>query len=339
MSDVSVAMATFNGGRFLARQLASIAEQTMRPQEIVVCDDGSTDNTLEIIESFSKTCGIPVRLERNEVRLGYADNFMKAAGLTSSRYISFADQDDYWYPTKIDKSIRALIENNAMLVSHHVRMIDCYEKSLGIVTQEIDATSEFPSNKKDPWGFFLGFSETFDRRLLEIIPCMARGLDSNTFAKILPHDRWLYFLGTHFGVVVGIKECLADYQQHENNTYGITRKTLSQRFQIKVQEGPARLKQFEELAACRVDMLTLARAAPFLAEFDRAIRRWESVRTHCRRRYDLYVSPGFGRRGALLLGNIAGGTYRGFAADGLGPKRLLEDVTLGLFGKMLGPWP
>ena len=86
-------------------------------------------------------------------------------------------------------------------------------------------------------------------------------------------------------------------------------------------------------------MLTLARAAPFLAEFDRAIRRWESVRTHCRRRYDLYVSPGFGRRGALLLGNIAGGTYRGFAADGLGPKRLLEDVTLGLFGKMLGPWP
>ena len=336
MSDVCVAMATFNGGRFLSRQLASIAEQTMRPQEIVVCDDGSTDNTLDIIESFSKTCGIPVRLERNEVRLGYADNFMKAAGLTSSRYISFADQDDYWYSTKIEKSIQALTENKAMLVSHHVRMVDSDGNSLGIVPQEIDTTGSFPSDKKDPWGFFLGFSETFDRRLLEIIPCAARGLDSNTFKKILPHDRWLYFLGTHFGVVVGIKECLADYRQHENNTYGITTKTLSQRFKIKVQEGPARLKQFEELAAYRVEMLTLARAAPFLAEFDSAIRRWKNVRAHCRRRHDLYVSPSFGRRGAMLLGNIADGTYQGFAADGLGSKRFLEDVTLGVFGKMLG---
>jgi hypothetical protein len=338
IDDVSVAMATFNGGRFIGAQLASIAAQTVKPREIVICDDGSTDDTLDVIAAFRRTTNIPVRLERNEVRLGYADNFMKAAGITVGRYVAFSDQDDLWYPTKIEKSVRAVIETGALLCSHTVRMIDTAGVPLAVdlVRQDIAATRSHPPCTLDPWGLFLGFSETFDRRLLEIVPSEKRGLDSYTFAKILPHDRWLYFLGAHFGNVHVLNECLADYRQHPANFYGITLKSLRRRFEIKVEEGPARLQQFAALAAYRADMLRAARAAPFLAEFNAAIRRWERIHDHCQRRYALYVRASLGRRGGLLIGNLVTGTYRGFSANGLGAKRFLEDVSLGLFGRTFG---
>jgi hypothetical protein len=152
----------------------------------------------------------------------------------------------------------------------------------------------------------------------------------------LPHDRWLYFLGTHFGKVSVVNECLADYRQHPANTYGITPKSLRRRFEIKVEEGPMRLQQFADLAAYRVTMLKAARAAPYRAEFDAAIRRWQRIHAHCQRRHDLYVRPSLGRRIGLLTGNITRGTYRGFSANGLGTKRLLEDASLGLFGQSFG---
>jgi glycosyltransferase involved in cell wall biosynthesis len=334
--DVSVAMATFNGGRYIGQQLASIAAQTMKPREIVICDDGSTDDTLHVVDAFRRTAGLPVLVERNPVRLGYADNFMKAAGLTSGQYVAFSDQDDVWYPTKIEASVQALAHTGALLCSHPVRMIGADGTPMALVDQQIAATRTHCPGTLDPWGMFLGFTETFDRRLLDIVPSEQRGLDSNTFAKILPHDRWLYFLGTHFGTVSVIDECLADYRQHPANTYGITPKSLRRRFEIKVEEGPPRLRQFADLAAHRVAMLKAARAAPYLAEFDAAIRRWQRIHAHCQRRHDLYVRPNLARRIGLLTGNVARGTYRGFPANGLGAKRLLEDASLGLFGQSLG---
>jgi glycosyltransferase involved in cell wall biosynthesis len=77
--SVSVAMATYNGAAFLDAQLASIAAQTRTPDELVVCDDGSSDGTVEIVERFARRAPFAVRLIRNEQRLGYGENFMKAA--------------------------------------------------------------------------------------------------------------------------------------------------------------------------------------------------------------------------------------------------------------------
>ena len=76
--SISIAMATYDGARFVAEQLASFAAQTRLPDELVVTDDGSTDGTLEIVERFAATAPFAVHIHRNPARLGYTLNFSEA---------------------------------------------------------------------------------------------------------------------------------------------------------------------------------------------------------------------------------------------------------------------
>jgi glycosyltransferase involved in cell wall biosynthesis len=77
--SISVAMATFNRARYLGEQLASLSSQTVIPLELVVCDEGCNDETVAILRSFSARAPFAVRVFKNTERLGYQQNFMKAA--------------------------------------------------------------------------------------------------------------------------------------------------------------------------------------------------------------------------------------------------------------------
>src|SRR4029079_17285220 len=90
-----------NGARFLPEQLRSIAAQTRPPDELIVCDDRSTDETAQVIEAFAATAPFPVRLVRNEERLGSTRNFERAVSLCDGSLIALADQDDSWHPEKL----------------------------------------------------------------------------------------------------------------------------------------------------------------------------------------------------------------------------------------------
>ncbi len=98
---ISAAMCTYNGERFLEAQLRSIARQTSPPMELVVCDDGSTDTTVEIVERFARSAPFPVRLVRNSANLRSTGNFEKAIGLCKGEAIALCDQDDLWMPNKL----------------------------------------------------------------------------------------------------------------------------------------------------------------------------------------------------------------------------------------------
>jgi glycosyltransferase involved in cell wall biosynthesis len=99
---VSIAMATCNGARYLQEQLDSFVCQTHQPDELVVTDDGSTDETLQILERFQAGAPFAVRVDRNETRLGVAKNFERAMSLCSGDIIFLSDQDDVWFPHKIE---------------------------------------------------------------------------------------------------------------------------------------------------------------------------------------------------------------------------------------------
>ncbi|MBR0191267.1 MAG: glycosyltransferase family 2 protein [Thermoguttaceae bacterium] len=100
-STVSIAMCTYNGARFLQEQLDSFTAQTRLPDEVVICDDGSTDKTLEILEAWVRNVPFEVRIFRNEKNLGFAQNFGKAISLCTKNVIFLSDQDDVWEPEKI----------------------------------------------------------------------------------------------------------------------------------------------------------------------------------------------------------------------------------------------
>jgi len=104
-------MCTFNGGRFLTEQLESIAAQTRLPDELIICDDGSTDESVEIIRSFAHHTPFAIRLEINTNNLGSTKNFEKAIGLCQGEIIALADQDDVWHAEKLSRIAGVLDDN------------------------------------------------------------------------------------------------------------------------------------------------------------------------------------------------------------------------------------
>jgi glycosyltransferase involved in cell wall biosynthesis len=101
--DISVAMCTYNGSKFLAEQLSSIREQTKLPHELVICDDGSTDATPRIVHAFALDAPFPVRFFCNRATLGSTRNFDKAINLCAGQAIALCDQDDIWQPNKLEQ--------------------------------------------------------------------------------------------------------------------------------------------------------------------------------------------------------------------------------------------
>lgn len=198
---ISVALCTYNGGRFLREQLESLRSQTLLPSEVQVGDDGSTDDTLFIIEEFRRSAPFPVHLTVNEQRLGYGENFIRTARRCSAPWIAFCDQDDIWKPHKLQRCAQE-IGGDVSLIAH-----DAEGNSL-----KLRAERRNPPLSLSPRWFCLGFCQLFDRRILEF-PRQALPWASVPDA----HDVWVPFIAGMLGTIVWIDEPLAIYRRHETN--------------------------------------------------------------------------------------------------------------------------
>jgi len=117
-------MATYQGERFIADQLASLAAQTRLPDSLFIADDCSTDATLSVAQSFAMSASFPVAVQRNAARLGYAGNFIAAARQADGDIVCFADQDDVWHPEKLAAVGAALEGGRDLVVGHDIRLVD-----------------------------------------------------------------------------------------------------------------------------------------------------------------------------------------------------------------------
>ena len=108
-SEVSVVMVTYNGERYIKEQLLSIVNQTKRPSEIIIVDDASTDNTVNLISDLAKKSRIKIKLFVNQENMGACKTFNKALLECSGDLIFLADQDDFWYQDKIEKMVDIMI--------------------------------------------------------------------------------------------------------------------------------------------------------------------------------------------------------------------------------------
>lgn len=111
----SVVMCTYNGEKYIAEQLESIRCQTCEVSEVVICDDRSTDNTVEIIQNYIDKYNLQGwSVEVNETNLGYGSNFYKALSKATGEFIFFSDQDDIWMLNKIEIMIDLMNKNQDM---------------------------------------------------------------------------------------------------------------------------------------------------------------------------------------------------------------------------------
>lgn len=115
---ISVAMATYNGARYVEEQLESIRIQTMPVDEVRICDDCSSDRTVEVVQTYIREHGLEGSwsIEVNSRNLGYASNFMKAVGQTTGDYIFFCDQDDIWIEDRVERMIGLMEQHADMLL-------------------------------------------------------------------------------------------------------------------------------------------------------------------------------------------------------------------------------
>ena len=217
-------MATYNGAKYLDEQLRSLAEQTQLPAELVICDDGSQDGTLQIAAAFAATVPFPVHIHRNEQRLGYRANFMRAASLCQSELVAFSDQDDIWEPSKIETCARPFQDPEVLLTYHNALAFELNGREIGLVNNRAAPSATNPPLSLDPWLNGLGFTIVLRRDLLALDGLWSNSVDQYALEKPLAHDQWFFFLASALGNIAYIDDALVRYRQHDANLYGWERR-------------------------------------------------------------------------------------------------------------------
>jgi glycosyltransferase involved in cell wall biosynthesis len=217
---ISIALCTYNGERFLQEQLDSFLAQTRRPEELVVCDDRSTDRTREILKAFQEIAPFPMRIIINEQRLGFRKNFEKALSLCRGDLISFSDQDDIWLPEKLKEVEGAFLQYPAAgYVFHDALVVDENANPRGFSLWDYYGF-RFQNSRYFPPGKFTHYC------LNQVILGATITLSAELREYLLPlpdqtaHDTWVSFAGSLVMPVVALPKKLNKYRQHTHQLFG-----------------------------------------------------------------------------------------------------------------------
>lgn len=226
---ISIACCTYNGSEYVLEQLASFAKQTRLPDELIICDDNSSDNTLEILEAFAKTAPFQVSIYTNkENSLGSTKNFEKAIGLCKGEVIALADQDDIWFPTKLER-FEQEFQQGAELIFSNGDIVDNQLHSKGYTL--------FESLNITPTEMKLIQQEKLKEVLIRrnLVTGAACAFKSKHNSLILPisenwiHDGWIAILISTIGKCVMVNESLFQYRQHDKNQIGAGKLNISEK--------------------------------------------------------------------------------------------------------------
>lgn len=202
---ISVAMATFNGERYLSDQLDSFVRQSRLPDELVISDDCSTDATRDIIDRFASIAPFKVRLLSNDVRLGYAHNFGRALASAEGDWVFLSDQDDVWLPAKIERVLtRAVDSPHALVVMNDAELTDAELVSVGLTK-----LGQIRAAGLNDLSFVMGCCCAVHRSLLDLCLPVPEGYAS--------HDGWIVSIADALGSREIVDESLQFYRRHPRN--------------------------------------------------------------------------------------------------------------------------
>jgi glycosyltransferase involved in cell wall biosynthesis len=244
-------MCTYNGSRYLREQLDSISSQTCSPFELVVCDDGSSDSTLSILNDFASRARFLVRVFSNAKRLGPARNFGQAIELCTGDIIALCDQDDIWYPHKLSTVAAAFHEHpSASYAFSDATMIDSNGTTLGSTLWDAVGLQQQLAD-------FSGVRQVKMLLRKSLIQGAALAFPSALRCILLPippgwmHDYWIVLLGSTLSSGVPINEPLLKYRRHGDQACGWKKKTFLQVCRESLSTGADeswdKLEQFRSL--------------------------------------------------------------------------------------------
>lgn len=213
----SVAMCTYNGAKYLESQLRTILNQTIPPDEIIVCDDCSKDNSVSICRNILSRWDGKWEVVRNEQNLGFKKNFEKAISLCHGDIIFLSDQDDVWNTKKLEKMLPVFHDPNVVLAFHDATLVNenleqlypSFWRTLGFNPSDFskgDYRIVFAHNVMQ------GAACCFRRKLFEI---------AAPFPLEAIHDEWLLLVGLSIGKVIPVSQTLLQYRQAQNAIGGM----------------------------------------------------------------------------------------------------------------------
>ncbi|HEX2973127.1 MAG TPA: glycosyltransferase family 2 protein [Tepidisphaeraceae bacterium] len=317
---LSIAMATYNGARFLQAQLDSLAAQSRKPDELIICDDRSTDDTRATVQRFAADAPFPVQLVVNEENLGIRRNFEKAITLATGEIIFLCDQDDVWHPDKLARFEAAFAQDAQIgLVFADAHVVDEQLHRLGYTFwQRLEFTERQQARFAQDQGFDVLLKHCF-------VAGATLAFRSSFKPLILPlsgvwmYDAWIAMAISAVAKSRIIPEPLNEYRQHQRQAIGGVKKGIWQRY-------------IEAKHAVNADFFR-ARAAEYIELRDRLGQAsgWsvdEQILTHidakialCQTRSRMRARPLL--RLPLLLRTLLAGDYHRYAH---GWKTVLLDL-------------
>lgn len=209
-NSISVCMATYNGEKYIEKQLDSILKNLTNEDELIISDDGSTDNTIDILNKYAKKYKQIVLLEGP--RKGVIKNFEYALKYAKKDIIFLSDQDDEWEQDKVEKVIREFNKEKTLVVVHDACVIDAEgHKILG---------SLFEIRKSQPGliknlvkNSYVGCCMAVRRELLQVALPFPENIEM--------HDWWLGLFSDCRKASVFIGDKLVRYRRHGNNVSGM----------------------------------------------------------------------------------------------------------------------
>tara|TARA_B110000240_G_C13501732_1_gene454171 strand:- start:215 stop:1177 length:963 start_codon:yes stop_codon:yes gene_type:complete len=209
--NVSVALATYNGEKYLKDQLDSIYRQTINNIEVVVVDDFSNDNTLSILKSYNKKYGLKYFV--NNATLGVTKNFEKAISLCQGEFILLSDQDDIWRNDKIEILLKnigknSLIYSNADIIDENNCSKNDSAKARNYI-YGIDSSNQNFYKYAVLNSFVLGCTIMFRQSLLKsVVPILDTTRNHDWFITCIAHQN---------GGVKYLDKKLTLYRHHKGN--------------------------------------------------------------------------------------------------------------------------
>ncbi len=318
-SECTVVMATYNGAKYLAEQLGSLDEQTAPPARLIVSDDGSSDDTKEILARYAKKAAFDVMIVDGPQQ-GYAENFWFAASLADTTYVAWADQDDVWHPQKIQKCVQALKDYDADFVSHIATVVDSELRPLGRCLPDHQETRVLRAAEGNPFKIAPGLTCVFKRTLLSEVTWADRPL-SHMHMRQMGHDQAVELIAYAFHRRVQLKESLASYRQHASNAQGdpsITgfRRKISIALQVSVDD----YARFSSRAQGYADYISKMSNAD-----DLAVRCFVAAAERARYRAEIRNGKHLYTRLRSLIESLREGTYRSLDDGGFGRPALVSD--------------